>query len=129
MSALDEMEQRNIDSAYERGYEAGDERGYEAGVIDGYRKAISELGEQKMTSTKCCNTCLYEDKFVKVEEPGIDEPYLCTKNAKDEKSLAGCRTVTRKERCEIMQNGCNDYKVKVWKITPDFVRDVLRDHL
>lgn len=34
MSALDEMEQRNIDSAYERGYEAG--------VIDGHRKAISE---------------------------------------------------------------------------------------
>ena len=65
-----------------------------------------------MTNTKRCNTCLYEDKFTKVEEFGIDEPYLCTKNAKNKKGLAGCRTVTRRERCEIAQNGCNDYKVK-----------------
>lgn len=57
-----------------------------------------------------CKTCQFEDVFLQAEERGIDNPYLCTKNAKGKKTLNGCRTVTNVERARIIIEGCPDWK-------------------
>jgi len=53
-----------------------------------------------------CDTCKWQDKFLKENELGIDHPYLCTKDSKTKTTLSGCRTVTNETREYLAIVGC-----------------------
>jgi len=59
---------------------------------------------------KWCNTCRYEDEFIRAEELGIDEPYLCTKDADGTTGLGGCITVTKASRDLLSKVGCASHQ-------------------